>query len=125
MTWKRPARRTTRAAARAASLALAAACALAVGCAPTFRGPPVLEPLVHADPQVALGERVFAHACHACHPNALAGLGPGIIDRPIPNWLVRLQVRVGLGVMPAFSAGEIDDEELDALVAYLEALRTR
>ena len=81
--------------------------------------------LAHAEPQVALGERVFARACHACHPQALAGLGPGIIDEPIPRWLVRLQVRVGLGVMPGFSTEEIDDEELDALVAYLDALRER
>jgi mono/diheme cytochrome c family protein len=115
----RPARRTARAVALAASLALATACA------PTFRGAPAMESLVHADPQVEWGERVFARACHECHPHALAGLGPGIIDRPIPNWLVRLQVRVGLGVMPAFSADEIDDEELDALIAYLDALRRR
>jgi mono/diheme cytochrome c family protein len=109
----------------AVAAALVAVLALAAACAPTFRGEPVLESLAHVDPQVALGERVFAHACHACHPNALAGLGPGIIDKPIPPWLVRLQVRVGLGVMPAFSAEEIDDEELDALVAYLGVLRQR
>jgi mono/diheme cytochrome c family protein len=119
MTWTHAARRTAVAAALASALALTAACA------PTFRGEPVLEDLVHVDPQVALGERVFARACHACHPNALTGLGPGIIDRPIPGWLVRLQVRIGLGVMPAFSTEEIDDEELDALVAYLDALRER
>jgi mono/diheme cytochrome c family protein len=125
MTRTRPARPTARAVALTASLALASVGALATACAPTFRGAPVMEPLVHADPQVEWGERVFAHACHECHPHALAGLGPGIIDRPIPNWLVRLQVRVGLGVMPAFSADEIDDEELDALIAYLDALRRR
>jgi mono/diheme cytochrome c family protein len=104
---------------------VALAFALVAACAPTFRGEPVLESIARVDPQVALGERVFAHACHACHPNALAGLGPGIIDQPIPPWLVRLQVRIGLGVMPAFPAEEIDDEELDALVAYLDALRRR
>lgn len=119
MTWTHSARRMAVAATVAAALALVAACA------PTFRGGPILEGVAQVDPQVALGERVFAHACHACHPNALAGLGPGIVDKPIPSWLVRLQVRIGLGVMPAFSAEEIDDEELDALVAYLDALRER
>jgi mono/diheme cytochrome c family protein len=119
MTWTHAARR------RAVATALAASLALSAACAPTFRGAPVLDDVAHVDPQVALGERVFAHACHACHPNALAGLGPGIIDQPIPGWLLRLQVRVGLGVMPAFSAEEIGDEELDALVAYLDALRER
>jgi mono/diheme cytochrome c family protein len=119
VTWTLSARRTAVAASVAIALALVAACA------PTFRGEPVLESLAQVDPQIALGERVFAHACHACHPNALAGLGPGIVDKPIPGWLVRLQVRIGLGVMPAFSADEIDDEELDALIAYLDALRRR
>jgi mono/diheme cytochrome c family protein len=118
MTWTRSARRAARATALAGWLVLGAACV------PTS-GAPTLEPLVHPDPQVARGERVFAHACHACHPHALTGLGPGIIDKPIPGWLVRLQVRVGLGVMPAFSSDEIDDEDLDALVAYLDALRRR
>jgi mono/diheme cytochrome c family protein len=115
--------RSMRSFARAA--ALAAALASAAACTPTVGGPPVMEPVGHADPQVVAGERVFARACHACHPNALAGLGPGIVDKPIPNWLVRLQVRVGLGVMPSFSADDIDDDDLDALIAYLDALRLR
>jgi mono/diheme cytochrome c family protein len=115
--------RSTRPFARAA--AVAAALVLVAACVPTFREPPVVAPLVPADPQVARGERVFAHHCQACHPGALAGLGPGIIDKPIPALLVRLQVRVGLGVMPSFAADEIDDDELDALVAYLDALRRR
>jgi mono/diheme cytochrome c family protein len=97
---------------------------LATACVPTSRGP-ALEPLVAPDARVVRGERVFAAACHACHPHALAGLGPGIIDRPVPGWLVRLQVRVGVGVMPAFSEVEIDEDDLDALVAYLAALRRR
>ncbi len=105
--------------------ALTAALALVAACAPAFRGPPPLEALVGTDAQVVLGERVFAAACHGCHPNALAGLGPGIIDSRRPNWLIRLQVRTGLGAMPAFSTAELDDVELDAVLAYLDALRER
>jgi hypothetical protein len=34
-----------------------------------------------------------------------------------------VQVRHGLGTMPAFSEREISDGELDDLVAYVKALR--
>ena len=98
---------------------------LLAACTPVLRGTPVPGPIDTIDARVIEGERHFAAACHTCHPNALAGLGPGIVDRPLPRWLVRLQVRVGVGVMPAFSREEITDDELDALLDYLDALRRR
>jgi mono/diheme cytochrome c family protein len=50
-------------------------------------------------------------------------LGPAINDKPLPGFLVRLQVRSGLGAMPAFSEQDISPEELHDLVLYLKALR--
>lgn len=91
-------------------------------CAPTADAP-TLSPLERADAQVALGERVFAVQCHQCHPNAREGLAPSIVGTPIPGWLIRFQVRQGLGQMPAFSEDELEDEALDAVIAYLSALR--
>jgi mono/diheme cytochrome c family protein len=107
-----------------ARLAVALLLLLGLGsCAPVLRGVPAPGPIETTDPVVVEGERLFAAACHACHPNALAGLGPGIVDRPLPRWLVRLQVRVGVGAMPAFSREELTDAELDALLDYLDARR--
>lgn len=92
-------------------------------CAPTAGPSATLEPLERADPQIALGQRVFAVQCHQCHPNAHEGLAPSIVGTPIPGWLIRVQVRQGLGQMPAFSDEELGDEALDAIIAYLSALR--
>ncbi|MEX2542963.1 MAG: cytochrome c [Trueperaceae bacterium] len=96
---------------------------LLVACGPAYRGEPLYGPLNVSDPQVAHGEQVFDAHCHQCHPGGDAGLGFGINDKPLPGWLIKFQVRHGLGAMPSFSQEQIDDEELDALVAYLFALR--
>ena len=98
---------------------------LLYGCAPAYRGAPILGPLESSNPQVAHGERVFAANCNQCHPTGGRGLGPGITNKPLPDWVVRFQVRNGLGEMPAFSEEEISSEELDAVVAYLNTLRER
>ena len=105
---------------------LAAALAVTLtACAPVYDGTAILGPLDASDPQVALGERVFALQCQQCHPNASAGLGPGLTNKPLPGWAIRFQVRHGLGLMPAFPEEEISDAELDAVVAYIHALRER
>lgn len=96
---------------------------LLAGCAPAYRGEPVMGPLDTSHPQVALGERVFESNCNECHPGGAGGLGPSLNDKPLPGWLIAYQVRNGLGAMPAFSEAQISDEELDALVAYLVQLR--
>ena len=62
--------------------------------------------------------------CHQCHPGGTAGLGPAINNAPLPGGLVKAQVRNGLGAMPGFSQEQISDEELDALVAYIDELST-
>jgi len=51
-----------------------------------------------------------------------ADLGPALNDKPLPAFLMRFQVRNGLGVMPAFAKDRISDAELDQLIAYLKAL---
>ena len=94
-------------------------------CGPAYRGVPLYGPLPSPDPQVMRGERVFTTHCNTCHPGGTAGLGPGINDKPLPGGLIELQVRVGFGAMPSFGEDRIDDEELDALVAYLLALRAQ
>ena len=115
----------TGAALATAAIALAsAAYAASGGCGASRRNTPYTRELVASDPQVALGERVFAAHCHQCHPGGAGGLGPAINDKPLPVALISTQVRKGLGAMPAFQPDEIPDEQVDAIAAYLKALRT-
>jgi mono/diheme cytochrome c family protein len=95
-----------------------------IGCGDARREPPKTQtPFVAQTEQIALGQQVFAVHCYQCHPGGSGGLGPAINDKPLPEGLIKLQVRKGLGAMPAFDEGKISDSELDALVAYLKALR--
>lgn len=72
---------------------------------------------------VALGRQVFDRNCSQCHPGGASGLAPAINNKPLPQWTIKLQVRHGLGAMPAFSDREISDEQLDAVAEYLVWLR--
>lgn len=93
------------------------------GCGPQRRGEPLTGPLSSlSDPQIT-GRQVYMLHCHQCHPLGAEGLGPALNDKPLPAPLIKLQVRSGLGAMPAFGPDEIGEAELDALVAYIVALR--
>jgi hypothetical protein len=35
------------------------------------------------------------------------GVGPALISKPVPGLLMKLQVRLGMGAMPAFSTADI------------------
>ena len=76
-----------------------------------------------SDVKLAQGQRVFAMHCYQCHPGGDTGLAPAMNDKPVPRWLLKTQVRAGLGAMPGFSEKEISDADLDALAAYLIDLR--
>ncbi len=96
---------------------------LASGCSSARRTEPIAPPLEIRSESVMQGQTVFMEYCHQCHPGGEAGLGPALNNKPLPGWMIRFQVRHGLGAMPAFSEKEIGDRELDDLVAYLKALR--
>lgn len=108
---------------RALVVIVALAAALLAGCATARRGEPFAPAPAIADPVVARGQRVFFAQCHSCHPQGQGGLGPALNNKPLPGFLVKLQVRHGLGAMPRFEASRLPAEDLDALVAYLKALR--
>ena len=93
------------------------------GCGSARRGEPIAGPLDIGSPQVARGQEVFMAHCHQCHPGGEAGVGPALNNKPAPAFLMKYQVRHGLGAMPRFSTEHIDDAELDALIAYLLTLR--
>ncbi|HYE01633.1 MAG TPA: cytochrome c [Phycisphaerales bacterium] len=76
-----------------------------------------------ANQAILRGQRVFMRHCNQCHPGGMAGLGPALNNFPAPGFLVKFQVRRGLGAMPAFDANKIPNDDLDALVDYVMALR--
>lgn len=87
------------------------------------RGEPLVGPLPVDDPKVALGQVVFNRNCEGCHPGGEAGLGPMLNSFPAPGFLIKFQVRRGLGAMPAFPPTVIAGGDLDAIVAYMMAMR--
>jgi mono/diheme cytochrome c family protein len=97
--------------------------ALLAGCGSPRRDEPLVGELAPASDLVRRGEQVFAAKCHQCHPNGAAGLAPAINDKPVPQWLLKTQVRVGLGAMPGFSSHEISASDREALAKYVKALR--
>lgn len=87
------------------------------------RSEPLVGPLTISSPVITEGRTVFMAHCHQCHPGGEAGLGPALNNKPLPAFAIRTQVRYGFGAMPAFYPDEISENELDALVTYLKALR--
>jgi mono/diheme cytochrome c family protein len=103
-------------------------CALvmAIGCRSARRGEPIVGQLATSDPAVEHGKIVFARRCNSCHPGGEGGLGPGLNDKPLPVFAMKLQVRtgiVGFGVMPSFDKHQIPSEDLEDLMAYLKTIR--
>lgn len=104
-------------------LFLIALAVLLTGCGSARRGEPLVGPLPLASEEAKHGQTLFMKNCHQCHPGGEAGLGPALNNKPLPRFMIRYQVRHGLGAMPAFSEQQIDDHELDHLLVYLKELR--
>ncbi|WP_460880368.1 c-type cytochrome [Pontibacter rugosus] len=69
-------------------------------CGTARRGAPKYEPLNTDNPAVAQGEVVFMTYCQKCHPGGASGLAPAINNKPLPGFMIRFQVRHGVGTMP-------------------------
>jgi cytochrome c5 len=95
---------------------------LAAGCGSPRRAEPLVGPIRFTETQ-QLGRMVFSQHCYQCHPNGAGGVGPAINDKPLPQALIRTQVRAGLGAMPGFDEHHISDKELKAVSDYLATLR--
>jgi mono/diheme cytochrome c family protein len=93
-----------------------------VACGSARRSEPMVgAPRLSAEEQ--RGQVLFHKFCHQCHPNGEGGFGPAINSNPAPMAAFRVQVRAGLGAMPAFSEQIIPERDLDQLLAYADALR--
>jgi mono/diheme cytochrome c family protein len=106
----------------AVSGTVALAHVLTSGCGSARRAEPLVGPIRLTETQ-QLGRQVFSQHCYQCHPNGAGGVGPAINDKPLPQALIRTQVRAGLGTMPGFDAHHISDQELKAVSEYLATLR--
>jgi mono/diheme cytochrome c family protein len=102
-------------AAGSAALAL-----MVAGCITARHTEPIAPPLQFSDAKLNRGQRVFYQECHLCHPHGGAGLGPAIVNKPLPKFLMKIQVRHGLGAMPSFKADKISSEDLEALVSFIK-----
>jgi hypothetical protein len=85
------------------------------------RSHPLNGPLNMNSEKVQAGQVLYAQNCQKCHPQGEGGLGPAM--NHIPNPPKRLQIRLGLGAMPAFNKEHLSKKELDQVMAYLKALR--
>ncbi len=106
-----------------ALVAVVAGVLFAASCSSPIRDEPRTAPLSASEEKISIGQSVFAQHCYQCHPGGAGGLAPAINDKPLPVWLMKTQVRAGLGAMPGFSKEKIDDQQLEALMTYLKALR--
>jgi mono/diheme cytochrome c family protein len=106
-----------------ALVALLLSCAFSSACGSGRRSEPLIGPVSLTTPEQRAGELVFFRKCHKCHPMGDAGLGPALNNKPVPDAAIRLQVRTGVGAMPSFNDEQISDQELDALLVYLDTLR--
>jgi ubiquinol-cytochrome c reductase cytochrome c subunit len=89
----------------------------------SFGGPPV--PRVHPERgSVGEGLRLFVDNCAACHQVVGAGgvVGGGVappLERATPTQIAEV-VRVGPYLMPKFTERQLDDQELDSIIRYVE-----
>jgi mono/diheme cytochrome c family protein len=109
-----------------ATLTLTLGTLLTGGCHSVRRGEPIVGTITTSEPAVQHGKVVFQRRCSSCHPGGEGGLGPGLNDKPLPVFAMKLQVRTGLvgfGVMPSFDQHKIPSEDLDDLMRYIKTLR--
>jgi mono/diheme cytochrome c family protein len=65
---------------------------------------------------------VFAQYCQSCHPGGGRGAGPSLVQSGISREEFVSTVRQGKGRMPAFNAGLIPDDDLNAMYDYISSL---
>jgi mono/diheme cytochrome c family protein len=70
----------------------------------------------------AHGKEVFDQHCEDCHPGGEEDVGPSLIADPHTPAKLRQQVREGSGKMRPFSEKRISNDDLEALLAYLQTI---
>jgi mono/diheme cytochrome c family protein len=69
------------------------------------------------------GDAIFARYCNTCHPGGGRGVGPSLITKDYSVEEMKAMVRHGKAQMPGFGPSTVTDEELDALISYVQGMR--
>src|SRR5438045_2289187 len=79
-----------------------AALLLAAGCANDSRRSESLgnEVALRGDSEQH-GQLIYMQNCYSCHLGGEGGIGPAINNKPLPGFLMKAQIRAGIGEMPA------------------------
>jgi mono/diheme cytochrome c family protein len=96
---------------------------LLAACGSLRRAEPIVGQMEYGGTSIKRGEQLYNAHCYQCHARGEGGLGPSLNDKPLPRFAIRLQIRHGLGVMPAFSEQQLSDQEVEDIVDYVVALR--
>jgi mono/diheme cytochrome c family protein len=102
---------------------LTCVCVFVTGCGEARRSEPITGTVALADPALQRGRLLYDRWCYKCHTEGEGGMAPVLNDKPLPKFMIKLQTRVGMGAMPAFSEEQITAEELEVIAAYVVALR--
>jgi ubiquinol-cytochrome c reductase cytochrome c subunit len=94
-----------------------------------FGGGPTIPDVDTTGADLAAGGELYRVNCASCHN--WDGKGGALVNRgnapplhPVPNRQLAEAIRIGPGAMPQFSAEQLDAEELDNVIAYVDYLRT-
>jgi mono/diheme cytochrome c family protein len=101
---------------------LTLAVVVASGCT-ARRSEPLRGPVALDSAKQKSGQVLYFRHCHNCHPGGEAGLGPALNDKLAPPIAIKAQIRAGIGAMPAFPPDRLSDEEADALIDFMLAMR--
>lgn len=86
---------------------------------------PYFEPVTLETKELENGRKLYHQHCATCHPGGMSGLGPAVINKPLPEFLIRFQIRNGIGVMPAFKEDVLTDEQVENIAEYVVYLRKK
>lgn len=94
------------------------------------QGPPIPGVQVTGATDIAAGRAAYVATCAACHGAAGTGdaVGGGSVAPPVldtPPTQVGEAIRTGPGAMPAFGPGQLSDEQLAEIAAYLAFVRDK
>lgn len=70
------------------------------------------------------GKTAYAASCAGCHPLGASGVGPNLagVGGRQTDAQMNQTIRSGKGIMPAFSAAQLTDAQLQDIIAYLKTL---
>lgn len=88
------------------------------------RGPAVTSETDSREALARRGEAIFRDNCNVCHPAGGKGIGPAL-ERSLARESAVQQIRDGFGLMPGFSAEKLSDDDVDAVLAYVDGIVLR